>query len=340
MRRLLLHGGFWLCFFFIWNQVMYFYISDKGNRLYFSLLDVSMIACCFYGVYGYLMPRYFKHKKVARLVLLSFLWLVLLAGGYAFLMKLFLNHMLVPIHFTFSWNYTDLQYNRFWIALIGLPGGVFLKLALDRANTRRKLTEMEKDNALAELTYLKAQLNPHFLFNSLNSLYTQLDFDVPQAKTTLVTIADLLRYQLYECNADFVPLSKELTHLENYCNLQRIRTEATTLLHIAAESGELQIAPLLLMPFVENAFKHVSDDDNRENSIYIDIQLTGNQLHFCCINTAATPGPSSALRNNHGIGLQNVKQRLELLYPDKYELAVKEYDNNFVIRLTITLSPC
>lgn len=334
MRKLLLHGGFWLVFFFIWNQVMYFYMSDKGNRLYFSLLDVSMIIFAFYGIYSYLMPRYFMHKNVLQLLFLSFLWLVLLAGGYAVVMKLFLNHMLIRIHFNFTWNYTDLQYNRFFIALIGLLGGGFLKLAVDRAHAQRKLDAMEKANSLAELTYLKAQLNPHFLFNSLNNLYTQLDFDLPQAKVILVNIADQLRYQLYECSADFVLLSRELMHLENYFHLQRIRTEATTILNISAESKELMIAPLLLMPFVENAFKHLSDEDDRPNYIQIDIQLTNERLHFCSVNTAA----STETINSPGIGLQNVRQRLELLYPHKYELTTQQFDGKYLINLYLTLT--
>ncbi|WP_158569280.1 sensor histidine kinase [Chitinophaga silvisoli] len=253
-------------------------------------------------------------------------------------MKLFLNHMVVPIHFNFSWNYTDLQYNRFFIALLGLLGGGAIKLALDRVNTQRRLNEMEKANSLAELTYLKAQLNPHFLFNSLNSLYTQLDFDLPQAKFTLVNIADLLRYQLYECSADFVPLSKELMHLENYFNLQRIRTEATTILNVKVDNNNLTISPLLLMPFVENAFKHVSDDDSRENIIQIDIQLTGENLHFYCMNTSPVKEPLSGTYDSTGIGLQNVRQRLELLYSNKYELTTKELDHKYYIYLNLILN--
>ncbi|BAV06441.1 Histidine kinase [Filimonas lacunae] len=337
MQRFLLHVSFWLGFFFIWNQITYFYISDKGNRLYFSALDVSLIACAFYGIYAYLMPRYFKHKNIAKLLALSLIYLILLAGGYAFVMKLFLNHMLVPIHFNFSWNYTDLQYNRFFIALLGLLGGGALKLALDRVNAQRRLNAMEKANSLAELNYLKAQLNPHFLFNSLNSLYTQLDFDLPQAKVILVTIADLLRYQLYECSADFVPLSKELLHLENYFNLQRIRTEATTILNVKVDDNDLMISPLVLMTFVENAFKHVSDDDSRENIIQIDIQLTEGKLHFFCMNTASVKEHLSATFESMGIGLQNVRQRLELLYSNKYELTTKELDSKYYIYLNLIL---
>ncbi|NIG52856.1 sensor histidine kinase [Chitinophaga sp. Cy-1792] len=337
MRRFLMHSFFWLGFYFMWNQIMYFYISDTGNRLYFSALDVSLIICAFYGVYAWLMPSYFKHKQLLRLLVQSFIWLGLLAGGYAFIMKIFLTHMLVPIHFDFSWNYTDLQYNRFFIALVGILGGAFLKLALDRINTQRKLDAMEKANSLAELTYLKAQLNPHFLFNSLNSLYTQLDFDVPQAKVTLISIADLLRYQLYECNSDYIPLSKEFIYLENYFNLQRIRTDATASLNIIAMNQDLKIAPLLLMPFIENAFKYVSDDDNRENIIQIDIQLTDDQLHFYCMNSTARKQPTN---NRHGVGLQNVRQRLELMYPHQHQLEISENDNSFSVHLNLTLQRC
>ncbi|SHL79814.1 Histidine kinase [Chitinophaga jiangningensis] len=338
MRRFFMHFFFWLGFYFLWNQIIYFYISDTGNRLYFSALDVTMIICAFYGVYSWLMPAYFKHKQLIRLLIQATIWLALLATGYAYLMKLFLRHMLVPIHFDFSWNYNELQYNRFFIALVGIFGGAFLKLALDRINAQRKLDAMERANSRAELTYLKAQLNPHFLFNSLNSLYTQLDFDVPQAKNTLISIADLLRYQLYECNTDFIPLSKEITYLENYFNLQRIRTDATSSLHIIAGNQELHIAPLLLMPFIENAFKYISDDDFRENIIQINIQLVDDQLHFYCMNTIAVK--NSAAYSSHGVGLQNVRQRLDLIYPHQHKLEIIENKSEYSVYLNLRLQRC
>ena len=132
MRKFLLHFLFWVIFFLMWNRVVNFYVSSNINRLYFSVLDVSLIIFAFYSIYLYVMPNYLKNKNIALLILLSLFLTVLLAGIYAWMMGIFLHIMLMPINFDFSWDYTDLQYNRFFIALLSVLGGCFVKLAVDR----------------------------------------------------------------------------------------------------------------------------------------------------------------------------------------------------------------
>lgn len=340
MRKFLLHLGFWLVFYFMWNRMVYFYVDNVYNELYFSALDVSLIIGAFYTVYLYVMPDYFRRKSISRLTLLSGLVVVAFTLLYAWLMLVFLRHMLMPIHFEFSWNYTDLQYNRFFMALIGVLGACFVKLAIDRFRMRQKIDAMEKEKSQAELDFLKAQINPHFLFNSLNSLYSQMEFDTGAARGTLLSLADLLRYQLYECNAEFIPVSGELAYLENYFALQRIRSDnCHAVLTITGEYATLAIAPLLLMPFVENAFKHISDDDSRDNFIRAALTFSGNELHFNCVNTLAENNRNVTVHPAGGIGLNNVKKRLELIYGNGFRLKnnVKEgcYHVNLWLKLTL-----
>jgi len=338
MRKFFLHFFFWIVCFLMWNRIMYFYVNNVMNRLYFSALDVSLVVIAFYIIYLYFMPDYFRRKSLGRLILLCVLLIVLLAGIDAWIMGLFLHHALVPIHFDFSWTYADMQYNRFFIALLGVLAGCFVKLALDRLEVGRKMEIMEKEKSLAELTYLKAQINPHFLFNSLNSLYTQLEIDSEDAKGTLVSLADLLRYQLYECNADFISIDKELAYLENYFNLQSIRNDncSATLL-IEGGHENLLIAPLLLIPFVENAFKYVSDYDGQKNSIKIRIDFVSNELNFCCTNTFDIKNHQQPGDMNKGIGLINVKKRLELIYGDKFKLKEGINSGLYIVNLTLNL---
>ncbi|HTI08097.1 MAG TPA: histidine kinase [Puia sp.] len=337
MRKFLMHLFFWMVFFLMWNQIVNFYVSDTVNRLYFSVLDVTLIACSFYSIYFYIMPDYLRRKKLGTLVVLCFLLIVLLAGIYSWIMGVFLHHHLVPIHFDFSWDYTDLQYNRFFIALLGVLAGCFVKLAVDRIEVGRKMEIMEKEKSQAELTYLKAQINPHFLFNSLNSLYTQLDLDLEEAKGTLVSIADLLRYQLYECNVDFIPIEKELAYLENYFNLQNIRKDNCNAgLSVEGDPQNLLIAPFLLIPFVENAFKYVSDYDDQENFIKIRITFAANELKFNCINSYDNGSHQQTYNANKGIGLINVNKRLELIYSNRFKL--KEDSNHGCYQVTLTLN--
>jgi len=338
MRKFLLHFFFWIVFFLMWNRIVYNYISNIVNRLYFSVLDVSLVIIAFYIIYLYIMPGYLRQKRLGRLILLSGILTIVLAAIYAWIMEVFLHHMLVPIRFDFSWNYTNLQYNRFFIALLGVLAGCFVKLAVDRLEVERRMEIMEKEKSLAELTYLKAQLNPHFLFNSLNSLYTQLELNSEEAKGTLVSLADLLRYQLYECNADFISVAKELAYLGNYFNLQSIRTDnCTTEILLKGDHENLLIAPLLLIPFVENAFKYVSDSDEQENFIKVRIDFINVELNFYCINTFDVKSHKQTDHENKGIGLINVKKRLELIYGNKFNLKEEINKETYHITLTINL---
>lgn len=331
MRKILLHAIFWLVFFLMWNRLLYFYIDNEWNKLYFSALDTGLIMVAFYGVYAYLVPSYFRHKHWVKLLLMSCLLVLVLTVIAVWLMNLMLHHMIVPIHFNFTWTYKDMQYNRLLMAVVGVLAGVFVKLALDRFELRRNLTALEKAHAEAELAYLKAQLNPHFLFNSLNSLYSQLELGTGDPKGTLSSIADMLRYQLYDSGQQLVPLEKDLTYLEDYIDLQRLRLDNCIVSYFKqGVTDGLVIAPLLLITFVENAFKHVSDD-LVDNFIEITITINNDQLHFKCLNTFQS--------NDHGngIGLDNVRKRLSLLYADRQQLNINTEDHIYQVNLDICL---
>lgn len=338
MIKWFLHFLFWSVFFLMWNRIMYFYVDNKLNSLYFTAIDVSLVIIAFYAVYLYVMPAYLKHKNLSRLLILMIALTLVLWGLYAWMTLLFLRNNVMPIRFEFSWNYNDLQYNRFFIALLGVLAGCFVKLVIDRAVVSKQMETMEKERSVAELTYLKAQINPHFLFNSLNSLYTQLEVNSPDAKGTLASLADLLRYQLYECNADRIPVDKELSYLKNYFQLQSIRNDnCQAELFIDKPNEALWIAPLLLVPFVENAFKYVSDYDDGQNFITVTIKLEGKQLYFDCVNSIDPKSITTDDRSER-IGLINVKRRLGLIYGDDYELDIKVTDEQYQVQLTLLLT--
>jgi two-component system, LytTR family, sensor kinase len=338
MRKLLLHFVFWIVFFLMWNRIMYFYVSNDLNRIYFSALDVSMIILAFYMIYLYIMPHYFRKKNIWTLILSSILLMVLLSGVFSWIMWVLLQHNLVPIHFNFSWNYKDLQYNRFFIALVGVLSGCFVKLAIDRLEAGKRISVMEREKSVAELSYLKTQINPHFLFNSLNNLYTQLEIGSEDAKGTLLSLADLLRYQLYQCNADFIPVGKEIAYLKNYFNLQSIRKDnCKTELILDETHNGLLIAPLLLIPFIENAFKYVSESDGKENFIKANINFTAEKLIFSCINTINEFELSLLPTNDKGIGLANVQKRLDLIYKNMYHLRAGIVNEQYEVLLTLDL---
>jgi tetratricopeptide (TPR) repeat protein len=197
---------------------------------------------------------------------------------------------------------------------------------------------VKKEQLQSELDFLKAQLNPHFLFNSLNNIYVLLDQDKNKAMILLVQFCELMRYQLYDCNVSYIPLKEELKFLENYIDFEKLRYERKiTVEHNLQEpvTGSLQIAPILLQPFIENAFKHTPKSRHEPGRIVIHMELTDTRF-FMEIKNPVGLKERSTLPG--GIGLENVKKRLKLLYPNRYKLKIAAGDTFFQVQLKITLS--
>jgi two-component system, LytTR family, sensor kinase len=204
---------------------------------------------------------------------------------------------------------------------------------------QQRLQHIEVDQLTTELKYLRSQLNPHFLFNGLNTIYGNIDIRDQVARDTLLQFSDLLRYSLYEADTDYIDLSKEVRHLENYVALQKARhnTNLKVQLDIVVERNDIQVAPLLFVPFVENAFKFGSGEDNRENYIDIRLQQSGRRITFDCTNSYEPLEPGSSNTNGGGIGLINVKRRLDLLYRGRHQLKITDDGKNYHVELIIEL---
>lgn len=197
------------------------------------------------------------------------------------------------------------------------------------------LQQVEKEKLSLELNSLKTQINPHFLFNSLNSIYSQALAKSDQTSETVLELSNLLRYMLYEVEEDKVPLVKEVEMLENYIELQKLRLEAGSKVGFTLE-GELDgvvIAPLLLFPLVENAFKHGMKDDSEQ--AFIDIKLKVDTAISFSIKNKLGQIDDMEKGKYGGIGLENVKRRLELIYPDTHELKILKTETEFQVNLTL-----
>jgi len=205
--------------------------------------------------------------------------------------------------------------------------------------TQQQLELLEKERVKNELDYLKAQINPHALFNSLNTIYGHIDKSNQVARNILLQFSELLRYQLYDCGAEKVSLEKEIGYIENYVAFQRLRKDERLIVAFQIEDIEmgLQIAPLLLVVLIENAFKFVSNFSEKENKIIIKTFTKKKVLHGSFINTKEVL-QNVINTNSSGIGLANLKRRLELLYTNKYELTTNIendfYETNLILDLT------
>jgi LytS/YehU family sensor histidine kinase len=224
--------------------------------------------------------------------------------------------------------------NFFGIMILAMVFASAIKLSRD-SFTRR---QQEKE---AELKLLKAQLNPHFLFNTLNNLYGLSVLKSDKLPNLMLKLSDLLRYSLYETKETLVPLEKEIEYLENYISLEKIRLEDKTSIQFK-KSGSLstkKIAPMLFIVFVENAFKHLGTLETEKSKVSVFIEEKENKLVFKCENTLdATHVKNENLeKGKSGIGLQNAKKRLALIYPDKHQLTIDNKEKSYCVELTLHL---
>jgi two-component system, LytTR family, sensor kinase len=221
--------------------------------------------------------------------------------------------------------------------LLVLSGAAF-KLMMDYTSMQQRMVEMAKEKAEAELNFLKSQINPHFLFNSINSVYFLIDKSNTTARDALHKFSGMLRYQLYEMNGDRIPVEKEITYLQDYVDLQKIRKDENYAVEFTCSPAvkDFFIEPLLLVPFVENAFKHISHHKNQLNFIQLQLGMSNGAFHFKVVNSKDTAEKN--INAHSGIGLSNVKRRLQLLYPGKHVLTIKEAGENFMVELQLEIT--
>jgi LytS/YehU family sensor histidine kinase len=212
------------------------------------------------------------------------------------------------------------------------------KMLVDRMQTQQQLEVLEKERVKSELDYLKAQINPHALFNSLNTIYGHIDKHNQVARNILLQFSELLRYQLYDCAAETVSLQKELAYIQNYVAFQRLRKDERLVVHfkVGMIGQGLKIAPLMLVVLIENAFKFVSNFSDKENKICIEIHTNGTILYTSFLNTKELQ-PVDAGKAG-GIGIANLRRRLELLYNKKFALTMNNDYDIYETNLTIDLS--
>lgn len=280
-----------------------------------------------------LIPRLARNKKWLQYIVflfLSFVFYVAFKNAHDVYLYGYLTDNTIYLNF-----FQNTFYN-FSIALFYMVFSVALHLSREWFEQRELIRKIEVEKLNTELDYLKAQLNPHFLFNSINTIFFQIDKDNKEARETLTTFSDMLRYQLYECNSNEIPLSKEMAYIKNYIDLQRHRCGENYWISFSHNDvDELRIAPLLLIPFVENAFKHMSHFPS-DNEVRVDVHKNGNKLRMMVFNTC---DPAHVLQTNgHGIGLKNVERRLQLLYKDRHKLEVRKQPQCYQVNVEIMLN--
>ncbi|MCD2423256.1 histidine kinase [Niabella pedocola] len=347
---ILQHLFYWLTAF---SLLVFIYSTAYGSyhlgvQVILILLPVHM--CYFYLLTGWVMPRFYFRGKYLQTCLLVILILPVMAVLYrlteVFIADPFIYHFYKVRDSSFTWADHERPLREQLLSPLGFVN------AVERSNTvvwicvtlnlfilwhQRKQAVLQ-----AELNFLKGQLHPHFLFNALNNLYALSLDKAPQTPQVILGISNILRYVLYECTAEQVPLKRDIEVLNDYIELEKLRYEDRLELnvHIDPHADHIQIAPLLMLPLVENAFKHGAAESTDMPWINIDLYLSNNDLTFKIANSK----PELPVAQAYGqkfkgeIGIHNLRKRLEYIYPSKHRFRYFDESDCFIAELQIQLS--
>ncbi len=333
------HLLFWALSFYVLLRL--FAYSDeitKVDIIYTFLFHLSIWPAVYFNL-NWLIPHYLRVGKYA-LYFFLLAAIICTAIGFNLLTFNYLSDLLFPGYYFIAY-YGFWEIAQFIVAYIVITSLIKLsKSWFKYREMQDRLRRLEAEKTATELSALKSQVNPHFLFNSLNNLYSlALDHD-KRTPDIILRLSQTMRYLLYESNADFVPLEKEVEHLQNFVEMQRLRVgeKASISFEVQGEVGEKQIAPLLFLPLVENGFKHGIKGDTEGAFIKMHLQVTDNQLVFKTENNKGTLDETVRDNQSGGVGLENLRRRLDLLYPRKHQLDIVDGIATFTVVLKIDLT--
>lgn len=342
----------WLQHLIFWIALIILFASFRAIRnddfilswktVLFEIIPFSGVAIAVYLNLNVLLPRFLSAKRYA-------IYSLALLGVTLF------NATLVYLVFTiFASVFKDIGHgphpNRwmFFPAYMTMQM-IFVSLTsffhFVRENNRLteialSVTEIESNRLQAELNSLKAQINPHFLFNTLNNIYSYSLFKSEKTPEMILKLSGLMNYIIYECQADQVSLKKEINFIHNYMELEKMRVEDSLKINLNIQDSptDFSIAPLLFVPFLENAFKHGANVQGQNPFIHLKLEVNDSgHLHFECKNPRDDHDLDDLPEKNGGIGLDNVRKRLQLLYPGRHVLTIDEEATQYSVKLEIQL---
>ncbi len=337
-HRYTYHAILWvlILFFLLFNQD---YSLGIGFVLVNQLIKFSILVGVFYTNLNYLMSLYFKKKQW---LFYAFSLIVIVFSLSALeIILLYYRYGMLSSNLSISFR-DDLIANQWYIFLLNLifaMVGTMSAIVFDWIAHQRDRQILETQKMQSELNFLRSQVNPHFLFNTLNSLYALTLKKSDDAPDMVLKLSEMMRYMLYECNEKLVPLEKEINYIKNYLGLEKIRNanKGRITFELEGEPRNLQIAPLLFIPYLENAFKHGLNSqiiDGYMDSVLI---IEEESIIFHVENSKAPSMPSLSGKKSGGIGLKNVRRRLDLIYPNKYELIIKDTPNAYIVDFMLQL---
>lgn len=332
--RVLTHIIFWIAVliyytFFFGHQQGFYLITFKFVIL---LMPITIGTTYFFNYY--LIPRFLLKNKIKLFILFS-VYALIFSFWITSLIFLPTLTLIGPGMGTFDKSLIDLYF-----VIVGLYSvsilAILIKLLKYWYEQQHKAMQLLKEKTQAELTMLKGQINPHFLFNTLNNIYSLALKKSDLTAEAVLKLSEMLDYLLYECNAEIVDVKKEIKLIRNYIYLQKIRFgDRLDIQFNADNSNDQQIPPMLLLPFIENSFKHGAGRQSNKVWIKIYLRVENNKLDFNIINSKSLQKDLDSKSISGGIGLENVRKRLQLLYQSDYSLDIENLTDTFSVQLSI-----
>lgn len=335
-QRAVYHTLSWLAYLLMFTFVQ----SSSGPYSYGFYFSNELIKIAFYaaGVYFnifYLIPNYLSNKKFLIYCVLLVLSTIILTPLQLFFLSIKAS------------QYPDYQLallqNQPWLFILTflvVSASTIFKIVSDWARHQRERKELQTESMQSELRFLRSQINPHFLFNTLNNLYALTLKKSDKAPEIVLKLSEMMRYMLYECNERRVFLSKEVNYIRNYLDLERLRQgrNMDISFEVHGNVSNQKIAPLMFIPFLENSFKHGASNHLAEGGyVHIKLDIEENRVHLFIENSKPEIPVRHTGKKSGGIGLVNVKRRLKLLYPEQYKLKIEAQPNSYRVDLILGL---
>jgi hypothetical protein len=337
-RVLLLHISFWC----VYLSFLVYQISRWGNN-WNRILTIAAINLTFIGITAYYnyfvaLPRFLKSKNIAQYILEFFVPFALLVFARVQVERFLLDGFARREEFNYLYSSRFvIQITCVTLFIVIFVGMLRFVVEWFEFEARKKAVENER--LTAELNFLKAQINPHFLFNTLNNLYYLAFTNSPNTTEVIAKLSQMMRYMIYDSNHPKVQLSKEIEYMQNYISLERLRLneEIPICFEVKGNPQQILITPLIFITFLENAFKHGVGNNNSGSWVKIHIEIVGNECVYS-VENSKLPTNGKVVDSKSGIGLQNVQRRLDLSYPDKYKLHVDDRKEAYAVQLNLHLN--
>lgn len=338
---ILLHAGYWACVLIIISlfsgasTVNYVGFTNNGPsygyvfRLFIGTALIPALIT-FYLYYSYLFPRYIREKKIAKTIGIGILYAALGAIAGSIYLTLGIKSDLMIRMGTAIFIEIFIS-----ITVIGTLNGIMgfiMKGFITWFKDVKLKEELVEKNHQMEMALVKAQLDPHFLFNTINNIDVLIQKDPEVASQYLNKLSEILRFMLFETKAPKISLNKEIDYISKFIELQRIRSSNSKFVEFKSTSSNLDVAPMLFMPFIENAFKHCSNK-KEDKAIEISLTTNGNDINFSCSNNYDENKP--IFEESNGLGIELITKRLKALYPHNHQMKVTKTVSKYTIELKI-----